>query len=317
MKKKKQKKEKLSFFDILKIIGKVISAIISIIFILIFIFFILSFFGVFRGVEIETGNVALIQINGFITTTGDYYVGKMTKSDDVLKLIKQAEEDDGIKAILFEINSPGGGPVASDEIGSAIKRAEKPTVSLIREVGASGAFWIATAADKVYANRMSITGSIGVNSAGLGLEELIKNYNVTYRKLVSGEHKDAGTMWRGLTPIEKEMFLGKLKKVHEDFIRAVAENRDMKYEDVKKHADGFFFLGKEALEFGFVDELGDKESVKKYLEETLEIDVDFKKLSVKKGFAEMLGGIISEQSFNVGKGISSQIISDEKPKLQV
>ncbi len=316
MAKKRQEKKRVSFLEVITIIGKIIGAIISILFILIFAFFLFSFFGA-GGVEVETGNVALIQITGVITTTGDYYVSKVTKSDEILKLIEKAEEDKGIKAILFEINSPGGGPVASDEIASAIKRAKKPTVALIREVGASGAFWIATAANKVYANRMSITGSIGVNSAGLGMEGLIRDYNVSYRKLVSGEHKDAGTMWRGLTATEEGMFLEELKKVHEEFIQALAENRNLTYEDVKKHADGFFFLGKDALEYGFVDELGDRNTVKEYLEEKLKIDVDFKKFAVKKGLAEMLGGIVSEQSFNVGKGIGSQILSDEKPKLQV
>lgn len=314
-KRKKEVKRRASFFDILTVIGKIISAIVSIIFILIFL---LLFFSIFGGEEIETGNVAVIQINGLITTTGaDAYFGTTTKSDDIIKLIEKADEDKKIKAVLLEINSPGGGPVASDEISSAIKRTEKPTVSLIREIGASGGFWIATAADKVYANRMSITGSIGATSSKLVFPGLIQDYNVTYRRLVAGEHKDAGSRWRKMTLEERELFEHELKAVHEEFIRAVAENREMSYEEVKEHADGFIFSGREAYEYGFVDELGNKNDVKKYLEELLKTDVKFKKLKTKRGLADMLSGVISENSYNIGKGLGSGLVQDEDTKISV
>ena len=265
----------------------------------------MSFIG-FGAKNIKTGNVAVIQLNGPITATGgDSLMGKGVKSDDILNLIENAEEDKGIKAIVFEINSPGGGPVASDEIASAIKACKKPTVSLIREIGASGGFWIATAADRVFANRMSITGSIGATSSKLAFPELIKEYNVTYRRLVAGKHKDAGTIWRKLTPEEKKMFQDTLKFIQDEFIKAIAKNRKMKEEDVRKHADGFIFTGKEALEYGFVDELGNKADVKKYLEGILKTKVKFKKLSTKKGLADFIGEIISENSFELGKGIGA------------
>jgi len=317
-KKKKEVKKRVSFLEVITIIGKILSVLISVIFLMVFLLFFIGIFGIGAN-ELETGNVAVIQIEGTITTTGsDSIMSTGTKSDDIIKLIDKAEEEKGIKAILFEINSPGGGPVASDEIASAIKRAEKPTVSLIREIGASGGFWVATAADKVYANRMSITGSIGATSSKLAFPGLIHDYNVTYRRLVAGEHKDAGSIWRALTPDERKMFEEELKSVQEEFIKAVAENRDMDFEEVKKHADGFIFSGREAYENGFVDELGNREDVKKYLEELLKTDVKFKTFKVKKGLADMLTGVISENSYNIGKGIGSGFVGEEeKTKISV
>lgn len=310
MSKKTNKNKKISFWEVLSIIGKVLGAIISVFF---FIMFLLLFIGImsfFVGEEIETGNVALIPIEGTISA-GESMIGSSAKSSDIIELIEKAEEDEKIKAIVFEINSTGGGPVATDEIASKIKNCEKPTISLIRETGASGGFWIATSAEKVYANRMSITGSIGVTSARLTFPEFIKEYNITYRKLTAGKYKDAGTIWRDMTEEEKEMFQKELDYVHEEFIKGVAENRNMTYEEVEKYADGFIFTGKEAKEYGFVDELGNLNDVKEYLEEKYDIEVKFKKMKTKKGFAEVLGGVATETSFNIGKGIGNGLVDDE------
>src|SRR3990167_6506295 len=142
--------------------------------------FVSSFFTTFSE-SIESGNVALIKIYGPITTTDSgSFASSATSSTDIVELIEKAEKNDEIKAIVFEINSPGGSPVASDEIGRAVKDAQKPTVAWIREVGASGGYWIASASDHIIANRMSLTGSIGVIGSYLEFAELLDRYNVTY-----------------------------------------------------------------------------------------------------------------------------------------
>ncbi|MBI4983237.1 S49 family peptidase [Candidatus Woesearchaeota archaeon] len=139
------------------------------------------------------GNVALIKIEGVITSDGSSYLGSATvSSPEIINFIQEADQDPKIKAILLEINSPGGSPVASDEIGTAVKRAKKPTIAVIREVGASGGYWIASAADHIIANRMSITGSIGVYSSYLEFSGLMEKYGIGYERLVAGEHKDTG-----------------------------------------------------------------------------------------------------------------------------
>src|SRR3990172_9614359 len=146
------------------------------------------------------GNVAIIRIYGpILTTDGGLLSGEVTKSDDILKFIKKANESDEIKAVVFEINSPGGSAVASDEIGRAIKEMNKTTVAWIREVGASGGYWIASSTDHIIANRMSITGSIGVIGSYLEFSGLLNRYNVTYQRMVSGKYKDMGSPFKELS----------------------------------------------------------------------------------------------------------------------
>ena len=105
----------------------------------------------------------------------------------------------------MEINSPGGSAVASDEIATAVKNAKKPVISLIREVGASGGYWVASASDYIIANRMSITGSIGVISSYLEFSGLMEKYGVGYERLVAGENKDLLTPYKKLEADQKAL----------------------------------------------------------------------------------------------------------------
>ena len=115
------------------------------------------------------GNVALIRIRGpiMVDKSSDFISQSHASSENIIRLIDEADENPSIKAFIFDINSPGGSAVASDEIASRIKKLDKPTIALIREIGASGGYWIASSADVIVANKMSITGSIGVISSYL------------------------------------------------------------------------------------------------------------------------------------------------------
>jgi len=258
-----------SGWDILKRTWRIITIGISALMLLIFAMIFISIFSSFMPQTFD-GNVAIIPINGVIST-GDEMFTKTVKSYSVNKLIEQANNNEKIKAIIFEIDSPGGTPVATDEIATTIKNTNKTTIAVIRETGASGAYWIATATDKIYANRMSITGSIGVKSGGLDFSGLMTDYNVTYRRLVAGELKDAGTPFRPMTEQEKTLFQKLLDKLHVEFIKAVAENRKLPEEKVKELATGFVYLGTEAKELGLIDEFGGRKEALKYLEQKLEI----------------------------------------------
>src|SRR3989338_8950149 len=109
--------------------------------------------------ESDSGNVALIPIEGVLTSDGSSYLGSgTTSSQDIVQFIEQAEENSQIEAIILEINCNGGTPVATDEVAQAVAKAQKPVVAVIREVGASGCYWVASATDHVIANSMSITG---------------------------------------------------------------------------------------------------------------------------------------------------------------
>ncbi|MBW2969990.1 signal peptide peptidase SppA [Candidatus Woesearchaeota archaeon] len=296
------KKEGITGGEILRATWKIISIGISIILLLFFALFIFSITSSFMPV-VGKGNIAVIPIEGMIKTDESFMPG--IKSQAIVKLVEQAEKNDEIKAIILEINSPGGTPVATDEIANAIKEANKTTIAVIRETGASGAYWIATAADRIYANRMSITGSIGVQASRLEIPGLLADYNVTYRRLVAGRLKDAGSRYREMTDEEEQLYQTMLDKLHKEFIKAVAENRNLPEETVNRLATGFVYLGAEAKELGLVDELGGKKEAIKYIEETLNITGKPVEYKEHKTIFSSLSGMTAEGFYNIGKGIGS------------
>ncbi len=261
-------------------------------------------------------NVAVIPIMGTITTedSGGFFGEDVASSTDTIRLLEKAGNDKNVKAVILEINSPGGSPVATDEISEAIKSLKEKdilTVSWIRESGASGAYWIASSTDHIVANRMSVVGSIGVYGSYLELYGLLNKYNVTYRRLVAGEYKDTGTPYRPLSSAEEILIQEKLDTLHKYFITAVAENRGMDYDAVKKLSTGEIFLGIEAKDNGLIDELGGREETIRYIENRLNITVSVKEFSRDKSFIESLTQTVNRNSYYVGQGIASGLVKDK------
>ena len=278
-----------------------------------FLSIILSFF-IEDDFESFDGNVALIEITGLIVTESEgLFFEELASSEDITKLIRKADKNERIKSIVFKINSPGGSAVASEEIANEIKKANKTTVAWITESGTSGAYWVASAADHIIANRMSITGSIGVIASYLGFSGFLEEHNVSYERLVSGNLKDIGSPLKEMTQEEKVLFQKSLDSIHEYFVEEIAKNRNLKKRDVEKIATGQFFIGAEAKELGLVDELGGRDEVIAYLEEQLGEEVDFTKYESEKGFFSTFGDIFSKWSFYAGKGIGS-VFADKAEK---
>ena len=282
------------------------------------IIFILVLVAIFApSVELMDGNTALIPVKGKITTgNADMFSPDTVSSQKIVDWIKEAEEDDAIKAIVIEIDSPGGSPVASYEIADAIKKATKPTIALIRESGASGGFWAATAADVIFANPMSITGSIGVIGSYVEFAGLIEKHNMTYRRFVAGDHKDAINPLKKLTPEEAKLFQEKIDKLHDYFITAVAENRKLPKKQVEKDADGFIMLGAEAKEKGYIDLLGGRDEVKEYLKTEKGIkEPEFREYKSTPGIFDLFGASFNNFGYFLGKGLGANI--EETIKLTV
>src|SRR3989344_1739690 len=271
-------------------------------------------FSFFDGSKL--GNVALISIEGEITGNGAQGFGtSAASSKELVGFIEEAEDNPQIKVLLLEINSPGVSAVASDEIAAAVKKADKPVVALIREAGASGAYWIASASDHVVANRMSITGSIGVLSSYLDFSGLMEDYGVGYEQLIAGEDKDMGTPFKKLAPQERMIMQKKLDTIHHYFIEEVAVNRKLDISEVEALATGEFYLGVEALHFGLIDALGDKDTVEEFIQQNYNLeDIDYVLYQRESGFLEALTGVFSGLSFHVGEGIGSAFV---KQQLQV
>ena len=260
----------------------------------------------------QYGNVALIKIDGGITTTGGKLGGVRTiPSEVIVDFIADAEKNSQVEVILLEINSPGGTPVATDEIVEAIQKAEKPVIALIREVGASGGYWVATAADHIIANRMAMTGSIGVRSSWLEFSGLMKEYGVGYEQVNGGEYKEIVSPFKKMQDDEKELLQKTVDKIHQYFITGVAENRDLSVAKVTTLATGEVFLGVEAFNLGLVDQLGNKDTAEQYIKENYELEeIDYIKYEQELGFFDLLTGLSTDLMFNVGQGIGSMLLDN-------
>ena len=266
----------------------------------------------FMGVDVESlsGNVALIPIDGIIVGAKDseYIFETITSSPETVEFIEKANKNPNIKAIILEINSPGGSAVASEEIANAVKKTNKTTVAWVREIGTSGAYWVASSSDYIVANRVSITGSIGVIASYLEFAGLIERYNITYQRLVSGKYKDIGSPFKEMTSEEQEIFQQNLDLIRDYFVSEVAKNRNMNKKDVDKIANGLFYLGTQAKELGLVDELGGKDEVVRYIEGKEKIEVEIAEYETEKGILDLLTDALSKPSFFVGRGIGSALL---------
>ena len=283
--------------------SKLKSAVILIIFLLIISYLAASIFKIEKG---DFGNVALIKINGVIATesANSLFSDQTASSEDIVNEIKKANEDKDIKAILFEINSPGGSAVASAEIAEAINKVNKTTVALIREIGTSGAYWAASACDKIVAHPLSVTGSIGVIGSYLEFSGLLEIYNVSYERLVSGKYKDFGTPMKELTPEERQIFQSTLDQIHEYFINAVAKNRGMDPEKVKEVATGRFYIGSEAKELGLIDVLGSRDEALQLIKQEANItEIKLVKYEKSKGLLSMFAGAFSKSNLGLEQGV--------------
>ena len=226
--------------------------------------------------EEDNCSVLGINLHGMLLT----YIPKLNENDplvdtdisaseEISYLIKQANEDDDIKGIIIEVDSPGGLPVAGSEIASALKQSVKPTVAVIRQSGLSSAYWAISGADYIFASKNSDVGSIGITSSYLDNVAKNKKDGNAYVELVAGKYKDAGSPDRPLSDEEKGLFQRDLNIIHQNFIADVAVNRDIPLADVKKIADGSSVLGEQAKVLKLIDEIGDLRDAEKYLEDKI------------------------------------------------
>lgn len=219
-----------------------------------------------KGIVLRGGIVTYVPDHA----EGDYNFNyNVTASEDVVWFIENANRNEDAKAILLEVDSGGGSPVAGEEIANAVKNSTKPVVALIRDIGASAAYWAVSGADRIFASKNSDVGSIGVTMSYLNNVEKNKTEGYTYEQLSSGKFKDAGSADLPLTKEEKELFMRDVNILYQNFMEAVSQNRNIPIEKVESFADGSTVLGERAKELGLIDEVGGINEVEKYLETTL------------------------------------------------
>jgi len=184
--------------------------------------------------------------------------GPIIDAKDTIDEIKEYTKDKSIKAIVLRVDSPGGAVAPSQEIYEEVKKAvaKKKVVVSMGSVAASGGYYISAPATKIIANPGTLTGSIGVIMEIPNIEKLMDKIGIRTEVIKSGRHKDIASAFRSMGKEEREILQGVMDNVHEQFIRAVAEGRKMKVEELRKIADGRIFTGEQAKTYGLVDELG-------------------------------------------------------------
>jgi protease IV len=187
--------------------------------------------------------------------------GVILSPKDVVEQLRKFADDSSVKAIVLHVNSPGGGAAASEEIYREVLRIrdqkKKLIVASIETVGASGAYYVSSAADKIFADNASIVGSIGVIAEWYNYEELMKWAKLQQITLKAGEFKDTGSPTRPMTPEERAYMQGLIDNMHVQFIHSVAVGRKMKDDQVRALANGKVWTGEEALPLKLVDQIGD------------------------------------------------------------
>lgn len=184
--------------------------------------------------------------------------GVIIDSVDIIEQIDEFADDDGIRAVVLRINSPGGGVVASQEIYQSVRelRKKKKVVASMGAVAASGGYLIAVAADRVVANPGTITGSISALMHFADVQELMKKVGVRSSVVKSGKFKDIGSPVREMTGEEKQLIQGIVDDIYDQFTQIIAENRKVPLGTIIGLADGRIFSGRQALAVKLVDELG-------------------------------------------------------------
>lgn len=192
--------------------------------------------------------VAVVELNG-----------EIMKSREVLERLDVQIKDKNVKGVILSINSPGGAVGPSQEIYSAVKKwkAKKPIVAVMGSVAASGGFYSAIPASKVYCQPGTLTGSIGVIMQVPNLRRIADWAGFSMITIKSGAMKDVGNSFRDMTPEEQAFLENTVARVHQDFIDAIVESRGISLEKVREFADGRVILGSQAKELGLVDGYGD------------------------------------------------------------
>ncbi|HEY5637004.1 MAG TPA: S49 family peptidase [Burkholderiales bacterium] len=244
-----------------------------------------------KGAEKAVGtqqHTAVVEIDGIIAPGAD------ASAERIGGALRAAFKDKGTQGVVLRINSPGGSPVQSQAIFDEIRRLRKlhpkvPLYAVVEDVCASGGYYIAAAADRIYVSKSSIIGSIGVRMDGFGVTGLMEKLGVERRLLTAGDNKGMLDPFLPLDEKHKQYAVALMKEIHEQFIASVREGRGTRLKETPETFSGLIWSGQKSIEIGIADALGGVESVAREVikAETL---VDFtQKESVAERLAKRFG----------------------------
>jgi len=248
-------------------------------------------------------HTALIEISGVIAADGE------ASADNVVGALRKAFKNDKAAGVILRINSPGGSPVQSGYINDEIVRLRnkypnKPLHAVIVDICASGGYYVAAAADNIYADKASLVGSIGVIMNGFGFTEAMDKLGVERRLLTAGEHKGFLDPFSPVNPDEVTHTKGMLKNIHQQFINVVKNGRGDRLADDEKLFSGYIWSGEKSLELGLIDGLGSSSYVaREIIGEEKMVDYTVRPTFVDR-FADRLGasfGSVVVDALGAGK----------------
>jgi protease-4 len=206
--------------------------------------------------------VVVVPIEGVIAPADDTLGGVLPTStpEGLTDALRQAGSDPSVVAVVLEIDSPGGGVTASDEMHQSILDFEEntgePVVVSMQDVTASGGYYISTAADRIVANKTTLTGSLGVIFEITNFAEAADKYGIKQVVIKSGKYKDMGSAFREMTPEERDIFQSIVDDLYAQFVDVISEGRDIPKDRVREIADGRVYSGLQAKKLGLIDSFG-------------------------------------------------------------
>lgn len=260
----------------------------------------------------SVSHTALIDIAGVIEAGGE------VNADAVMTSLHEAYDNKGTKGIILRINSPGGSPVQSGIINNEIKRQKKlhpniPVYAVVEDICASGGYYIAAAADKIYVDQASIVGSIGVLMDGYGFTETMKKVGVERRLLTAGENKAMLDPFSEVNPKHQAYAQSMLNEIHEQFKTVVREGRGNRLKETPETFSGLFWSGEQSIKIGLADALGSTDYVAREVIKQEEI-VDF---TYQDDFASRIAKRIGASvSSAVADVIAKQLVASGEVKLR-
>ncbi|MEO6117821.1 MAG: S49 family peptidase [Methylotenera sp.] len=279
------------------------------VYLFILLFYALGWLG--GGKKISNAHTALIDITGVIEAGGD------VNADAVMGSLHDAYDNKGTKGIILRINSPGGSPVQAGIINDEIKRQKIlhpkiPVYAVVEDICASGGYYIAAAADKIYVDKASIVGSIGVLMDGYGFTEVMKKVGVERRLMTAGENKAMLDPFSPLNPKHQALAQNMLNEIHEQFKTVVRDGRGSRLKENSETFSGLFWSGEQSIKIGLADAIGSADYVAREVIKQEEI-VDF---TYQDDFASRIAKRIgATTSAAIGETLAKQLVNAGGIKL--
>ncbi|UNU72995.1 signal peptide peptidase SppA [Moraxella nasovis] len=267
--------------------------------------------GMAMPIDASEPHLAVVHVHGAITDTGE------TSAHNINAALIDAFENVNAKAIALDINSPGGSPVQSDEIWQMVmdlrqEHPDKKVYAVIGDIGASGAYYIASAADEIWVNPSSLVGSIGVIMSSYNVKGLMDKVGVSDTTMTAGEYKDILSSTRAMSDKERTHVQNVLNATHQNFINAVKKGRGDKLKDPEKNQifTGLFWAGSQSVELGLADKLGGMMKLKKQLDLP---DVDYSYTDPMQRFFDRFG---VQMGKGLGEGVKVGLQEQSQAQLQ-